>query len=143
MKAARVIRYDEPLNPPQNSSRTPPQIPHYIPPQPRRQRLQSKPKTNLHKTLAVESLTKIGINLCLAGVAIVTLLQQFPQQKQQEVKLREINTEVNKVQARVNLLQDNLSRYFDPTTSSEVMQEQTHLVLPNHREIVIKEAPPK
>ncbi len=28
MKAARVIRYDEPL--------PPPQIPHYIPPQPRR-----------------------------------------------------------------------------------------------------------
>lgn len=132
MKAARVIRYDEPL--------PPPQIPHYIPPQPRRrQRLQSKPKTNLHKTLAVESLTKIAVNLCLAGVAIVTLFHQLPQQKQQEIKLQEINTEVNKVQARVDLLQDNLSRYFDPTTSAEVMQEQTHLVLPNHQEIVINE----
>ncbi|NJL91071.1 MAG: hypothetical protein HC916_15750 [Coleofasciculaceae cyanobacterium SM2_1_6] len=134
MKAARVIRYDESLNPPQ--------IPHYPPPQ-RRQRPQSKPRTNLHKTLALESLTKIGVNLCLAGVAIVTLLHQLPQQKQQEIKLQEINTEVNKVQARVNLLQDNLSRYFDPTTSSEVMQEQTHLVLPNHQEIVINETTKK
>ena len=136
MKAARVIRYDEP--------QTPPQIPHYIPPQPRRrQRLQSKSKTNLHKTLAVESLTKIGINLCLAGAAIVTLLQQIPQQKQQEIKLQEINTEVDKVQVRVDLLQDNFSRYFDPTASAEVMQEQTHLVLPNHQEIVINETTKK
>ena len=136
MKAARVIRYDEPLNPPQ--------IPPQIPPQPRRQqRLQGKPKTNLHKTLAVESLTKVGINLCLAGVAIVTLFQQLPQQKQQETKLQEINTEVSKVQARVDILQDNLTHYFDPATSAEVMQEQTHLVLPNHQDIVIKETTKK
>lgn len=130
MKAARAIRNEE----------------LHIPLQPlprRSHRPRVKPKTSSHQALALEHLTKIGINLLLATVAIVALLQQLPRQKQQEIKLQELHTETTKTQARVSRLQDDLSRYFDPTTGTEVMQEQTHLVLPNQREIVIPETPKK
>jgi hypothetical protein len=124
MKAARVDRNEElrfPVQP--------------LPRKPRRTR--TKSRTSPNQALAVENLTKIGVNLLLATVAIVTLFQQIPRQKQQEIKLQEIQTEVSKSQVRVDKLNDDLSRYFDPATGAEVMQEQTHLVLPNQRDIVI------
>lgn len=130
MKAARVFRNEELRLP--------------VQPLPRqRKRSKVRTKTSPHRALAVETLTKIGVNLLLAAVAIATLLHQIPRQKQQEIKLQEIHTEVGKTQARVGQLQDDLSRYFDPATGAEVMQEQTHLVIPNQRDIVIPKAPKK
>lgn len=128
MKAARVERSEE--------------IRYPLQPLPRKRRLtRTKSRTSPNQALAVENLTKIGVNLFLATVAIVTLFHQVPRQKQQVIKLQEIQTEVSKSQARVNKLNDDLSRYFDPTTGAEVMQEQTHLVLPNQRDIVIPKTP--
>ena len=130
MKAARVERNEE--------------LRYPVQPLPRkRRRPRTKSKTSPNQVIAVENLTKIGVNLLLATVAIVTLWQQIPRQKQQEIKLQEIQTEVSKSQARVDKLNDDLSRYFDPATGAEVMQEQTHLVLPNQRDIVIPKTPPK
>lgn len=130
MKAARVVRNEELRFPVQPLPR-------------KRKRTRTKSKTSPNQALTVETLTKIGVNTLLASVAIVTLLQQIPQQKQQEAKLQEIQTEVGKSQVRVNKLNDDLSRYFDPATGAEVMQEQTHLVLPNQRDIVLPPTPKK
>jgi len=130
MKAARVFRNEELRFPVQPTPR-------------KHKRTRTKPKTSPNQALAVESLTKIGVNLLLASVAIVTLFQQIPRQKQQEAKLQEIQNEVGKSQVRVNKLNDDLSHYFDPATGAEVMQEQTHLVLPNQRDIVIPQTPKK
>jgi len=130
MKAARVFSYEEIRLPVQPLPR-------------RRKRSKIRSKTAPNQALAAENLTKISVNFLLAAVAIAALLQLIPRQKQQEVKLQEIKTEVSKSQSRVNQLQDNLSRYFDPATGAEVMQEQTHLVLPNQREIVIPKPPQK
>lgn len=128
MKAARVERNEE--------------LRYPVQPLPRqRRRPRTKSRTSPNRALAVENLTKIGVNLFLATVAIATLFQQIPRQKQQEAKLQEIQTEVNRSQIRVDKLNDDLSRYFDPTTGAEVMQEQTHLVLPNQRDIVIPKTP--
>ncbi len=103
-------------------------------------RRRAKARPNHHQVMALESVGKIWMNLALASVAAIALLQNLPRQQQNYAKLQEIRAEVAKTEARVGQVQQDFARYFDPATIPEVMQEQSHLLRPNQRQIVVQPA---
>lgn len=104
-------------------------------------RVTPRPKRHLrqrsYQIMALETTVKIGVNFAISAVAISTLTQLLPHHWQQQQKLREISTEVNQLEARVNKLQDDFSRNFDPTQAKAVMQEQSARRDPSQRPVVM------
>lgn len=110
------------------------------PEQPRRSRRQS-PSTEQrqhrqHQVLAIETAIKLGVNLVISGAAIAALIQLLPYSVAQQEKLKEIQAEVNTATGRVNKLQAEFGRSFDPHQTKAIIQEQTHLADPNEKVIV-------
>lgn len=68
-----------------------------------------------------------------AGTALVRLL---PYGFAQQTKLQEIHTEVSLVKERVDRLQTDFSRNFDPQQSKAVMQEQSSRVDPQQKQVI-------
>ncbi len=105
----------------------------YVP----RQIRQAKPKTKSHRGVVVETSLKLGVNLLLSSVAIVSLLQILPYHSLQKSKLEEVSIEVNKTQERVNELRENFRRNFAPEKSKRVIQEQNNMMSPKQIKVVI------
>ncbi|MBP0016456.1 MAG: hypothetical protein J7647_02730 [Cyanobacteria bacterium SBLK] len=98
-------------------------------------RLQSKHRN--HAATAVETLVKIALNCGLSAVAIATLTNLFPYYWEQREKVQAIRTEVRDAEYKVTRLRANLNRSFDPSQALNVMQEQSAMVAPNQRRIVL------
>ncbi len=92
--------------------------------------------------LAVETMTKLTVNLVLSGAAISALGQYLPHYLSVQEKLREIRAEVKITEGRVNRLQAEFSRLFDPQQTPTIMQEQSDRVDPSQRQIVWMEKSP-
>ncbi|MBD2663015.1 hypothetical protein B6N60_00544 [Richelia sinica FACHB-800] len=101
----------------------------------------SRPKKHLrqraYKVLAVETTAKITVNLLVGAAAVSGLVQLLPYHWSQQDKLREIRTEVKVMEARVNNLQTEFSRNFDPSQTKSIMQQQSYRLDPNQRQIVL------
>ncbi len=93
-------------------------------------------KRQHHRTIAIETSIKLGVNLALSGVAIAALVQLLPYSMAQHSKLQEINAEVKATEGRVGHVKAEFSRYFDPRQAKVIMQEQTNRADPSQRQIV-------
>ncbi len=106
-----------------------------------KQRVTPRPKRNLrersYKVLALETTAKIGVNILISTVAISALVKLLPFEWSQQEKLREIRTEVKLMEERVNKLQEEFSRNFDPSQTKAIMQEQAYRFDPRQRQILI------
>ena len=104
------------------------------------QRVIERPKRRLrqrsHHIMALETTIKIGVNLAIATAAISALTQLLPYHWSQQDKLRAIRTEVNLTQERVNNLQLELKRNFDPRQSKVLMQQQGYRFRPGQKQVV-------
>jgi len=105
-----------------------------------RQRVTPRPKRRLrqrsYQIMALETTVKIGVNLVISAVSISALSQLLPYHWLQQDKLREIRTEVKLMEGRVDKLQADFSRSFDPRQAKSIMQEQGYRFDPNQRRIV-------
>ncbi|HLP89115.1 MAG TPA: hypothetical protein VK184_11065 [Nostocaceae cyanobacterium] len=111
-------------------------------PQPtEKRRTTPRPKRNLrqrsYQVMAMEATAKIAVNMVIASVAVSALTQLLPYHWLQQEKLRQISTEVNVMEGRVNNLQAEFSRNFDPRQTKTIMQQQTHKFDPSQRPIII------
>lgn len=109
------------------------------PPDPSRRRTprpRRNPKRHPHRAIVVETLAKLSVNSLLAVVAITALMRLLPYNLEQQSKLQELNAEVTDLADRVDTLQADLSRHFDPQQAMSVMQEQSIRVDPRQRQIV-------
>ncbi|NJN85808.1 MAG: hypothetical protein HC881_05210 [Leptolyngbyaceae cyanobacterium SL_7_1] len=88
-------------------------------------------------TLAFEIGVKLGVNAVLALVAGVTLIRLIPHTAAQQAKLNELKTEVTAAQHRVDTLQTDFNRYFDPQQTQQLMQEQTNQIGENQLKIIL------
>lgn len=70
---------------------------------------------------------------------MAALVQLLPYHFSTQTKLREIREEVKQTQARVNGLQNEFKRAFDPQQSKSVMQDNSHRVDPERRQIILME----
>jgi hypothetical protein len=87
--------------------------------------------------MALETTAKIAVNLAISGAAISALVQLLPYHWSQQEKLREMRTEVNQMEGRVNLLQTEFGRNFDPQQTKNIMQQQGYRFAPNQRQVVL------
>lgn len=94
------------------------------------------------RALAIETAAKFVISLALFGAVVSTLGRLLTHYQLQQEKLTEIEYEVNQVETRVNQLQSDFQRYFDPTQTTAVMQEQTNRLAPNQQRIIFIDPPP-
>jgi hypothetical protein len=68
-----------------------------------------------------------------AGTALVKLL---PYGFEQQAKLQQIHSEVVLVKERVDRLQTDFDRNFDPQQTKAIMQEQSSRVDPQQRQVI-------
>jgi cell division protein FtsB len=115
-------------------------LPRYTPPpqplEPSRQRVvRRRKRSNPHYAIALETSFKLGVNAVLAIVAVSALVKLIPYNLAQQSKLKEIKTEVTALEGRVDRLQADLNRQFDPQQSMSVMQAESNRVDPMQRQI--------
>ena len=116
-------------------------LPRYTPPpqplEPSRQRVvRRRKRSNPHYAIAIETSFKLGVNAVLAIVAVSALVKLIPYNLAQQSKLKEIKTEVTALEGRVDRLQADLNRQFDPQQAMSVMQAESNRVDPMQRQIL-------
>ena len=107
-------------------------------------RVIERPKRRLrqrsHHIMALETTMKIGVNFAIAAAAVSALIQLLPYHWSQQDKLRAIRTEVNVTQERVNRLQIELKRNFDPRQAQTLMRQQGYRFDPKQKQVVFPNA---
>jgi hypothetical protein len=86
--------------------------------------------------LTLEIMAKLLVNGVIATVAVTALNQLIPTYQTQLSRLEEVEKEVERTQARVDQLNHEFTRNFDPYQSEVIMQEQTNQIKPSQRHIV-------
>jgi hypothetical protein len=109
---------------------------------PARQSAQTKQQAK-HLVLATETVMKLLVNGALSAAAVLTLMSLFPYYWTQQAKLQEVREEVQVTEAEVEELQVRFNRSFDPSQAHSVMREQTGLLGPNQRRIVLTNQKPE
>lgn len=94
-------------------------------------------RTERTSTLAVETTVKLAVNVIISGVAVSSLVHLLPYHQSIQTKLQEIRFEVKESEQRVNRLQTEYKRTSDPQQAKNIMREQSHLVDPARRQIVL------
>lgn len=104
---------------------------------------QNQKKVHLHdqfqnQWMATEIKVKLIVNGTLSILAAFALLKLLPYQFSQQEKLKEVQTQVQETERRVEELRRDFSRSFDPHQVKQVMQENSLLIDPNKRRIYWK-----
>lgn len=89
-----------------------------------------------YRVVAIEATAKLAVNLLLSTAAIATLIQLLPHITSQQAKLDELRAEVEATEQRVDRLQSDFSRHFDPTQARDIMQEQSTRLDAQKRQIL-------
>ena len=89
-----------------------------------------------HRATALEAGAKLTVNCFLAIAALSALVKLVPQNVSQQAKLQNIRMEVSAVESRVNRLQADFSRRFDPNQANSVMREQSGRLTPGQRQVI-------
>ncbi|KJH71461.1 slr1601 family putative cell division protein [Aliterella atlantica] len=120
-----ALRESRPPLEPRQTSRTP------------RRKVRKRVNANPYRVLALENTVKLFVNgLLIVGTASA-LVKLLPYSFSQQAKLQEITTEVNLTQNRVDNLQKDFKRNFDPQQAQKIMQEQSNRVAPGQRQVII------
>ncbi len=90
-----------------------------------------------YQVMVLETTAKLAVKVVLSVAAVSALVKILPYQLSQQQKLGEIQTEVKLREGRVNHLQTDFSRYFDPEQEQSVMQEESNRFQPEQRQVVL------
>ncbi len=95
-----------------------------------------------YRPQTIEVAIKFGMNALFILGCVAALLHLLPQIRNQQRELQEIQAEATLTKTRVEHLQADFDRYFDPQQAKSVMQEQGHRVDPSQRRVVFLEPKP-
>lgn len=90
----------------------------------------------VNQARALEIIVMLAVNALLSATAVVALVQLIPYQRSQQAKLQEIQSQVEVAQERVDQVQGQFNRNFDPQQARQIMQEQTNRIDPKQRQVV-------
>lgn len=79
---------------------------------------------------------RLGVNVLLGLMAVSALIKLLPYNLAQQQRLQEIRSEVAELDERVDRLQAEFDRNFDPHQALEVMREESARLTPNQRQII-------
>ena len=96
-----------------------------------------KSRTRPYRVIALETTAKLAVNFVLSVAAVTSGVQLLRYQWSQQPKLQEIQTEVKATEKRVERLQKDFSRNFDPQQAKNVMQEETNRTEIGQRQIIL------
>ena len=108
----------------------------------RRKKAPSRRKKSTRRTfprygaLTLEISAKILVNVILLTIVTTALNKLIPNYRTQLSRLEEVQQEVDKTQVRVDKLNNEFTRNFDPYQSEIIMQEQTNQIKPNQRRVI-------
>ncbi len=107
-------------------------------PRRRRSPSQTSPtrRTQRYRTTAIELTVKLTTNLVLSACVISAMVKILPHFHSSEEKLTQIQSEVQHTQERVESLQADFSRHFDPQQAASIMQEHSNRVAPGQRPVI-------
>lgn len=94
-------------------------------------------QTRQTDALPLETTVKLAVNVFISGVAVSSLVHLLPYHQSIQTKLQEIRFEVKETEQRVNRLQSEYKRTSDPQQAKNIIREQSHLVDPARRQIVL------
>lgn len=95
-----------------------------------------------YRPQTIEVAIKVGMNVLFIAGCVTALIHLLPQIRNQYRELQEIQAETTLTRTRVEHLQADFNRYFDPQQAKSVMQEQGHRVDPSQRRVVFVEPSP-
>ncbi|MBE9199854.1 MULTISPECIES: hypothetical protein [unclassified Nodularia (in: cyanobacteria)] len=99
-----------------------------------------RPKRHLrqrsYQVMALETTAKITVNLAISAAAVSALVQLVPYHWTQQDRLREVSTEVKLMEERVENLQTEFKRNFDPHQAHSIRQQQAYKFDPNQLPVV-------
>lgn len=95
-----------------------------------------------YRSQTIEVAIKLGMNVVFIAGCVTALIHLLPQIRNQHQELQEIQAETTVTRTRVEHLQADFNRYFDPQEAKSVMQEQGHRVDPSQRRVVFVEPSP-
>jgi hypothetical protein len=99
-----------------------------------------RPKRHLrqrsYQVMALETTAKIAVNLAISTAAVSALVQLVPYQLTQQERLREVQTELKLMEERVDNLQREFKRNFDPHQAQSIRQQQAYRFDPNQLPVV-------
>ena len=100
-----------------------------------------RPKRRLrqraYQLMALETTAKVTVNIVISAAAVSALVQLLPYHWLQQDKLREVRTEVKVMEGRVQNLQTEFSRNFDPSEAKSIMQQKSFRFNPNQRPVIL------
>ena len=92
-----------------------------------------------HLGITIETTAKLLTNLLLSVCATSALLKLWPYYQSVQEKLQVINSEIQSTTERLGNEKADFSRYFDPSQTQTIMQEQSNRVDPNQIPIIWRE----
>jgi hypothetical protein len=99
-----------------------------------------RPKRHLrqrsYQVMALETTAKIAVNLVISATAVSALVQLVPYHWTQQDRLRDVNNEVKLMEERVESLQREFNRNFDPYQANSIRQQQAYRFNPNQLPVV-------
>ncbi|MCG6134374.1 MAG: hypothetical protein MET45_06890 [Nostoc sp. LLA-1] len=105
-----------------------------------KRRVIPRPKRHLrqrsYQVMALETTAKIAVNLAISAAAVSALIQLVPYYSMQQDRLREVRTEVKLMEERVDSLQKEFNRNFDPHQANSIRQQQAYRFDPNQLPVV-------
>jgi hypothetical protein len=100
-----------------------------------------RPKRHLrqraYQVMALETTAKVAVNIVISAAAVSALVQLLPYHWSQQDKLRTVRTEVKVMEGRVQNLQTEFSRNFDPGEAKSIMQQKSFRFDPNQRPVIL------
>ncbi|MEA5581184.1 hypothetical protein VB620_07510 [Nodularia harveyana UHCC-0300] len=106
----------------------------------KKRRAVPRPKRHLrqrsYQVMAWETTAKIAVNLAISTAAVSALVQLVPYHLTQQERLREVRTEVKLMETRVDNLQKEFKRNFDPHQAQSIRQQQAYRFDPDQLPVV-------
>ncbi|MBP0001848.1 MAG: hypothetical protein J7641_23135 [Cyanobacteria bacterium SID2] len=103
---------------------------------PHRPRRRASSQERLDRMTQWETGFKIAADVTISLGAILALVRLVPSLTTSRTQLQKLETEVESTRERVEILQADFGRYFDPKQARILRQEQTQLVDPFQQRVV-------
>lgn len=101
-------------------------------------------KSALNRAIVVQTLElsiKLGVNGILGVAAIIGLIKLVPYTFHRHTGLQQLQAEAIAVEGRVDVLQQDFHRYFDPNEAEAIARQETIRIGPNQKRIYLQSEP--
>lgn len=103
---------------------------------PRRPRRRPSSKARVDRVAVWETGLKLAVDVTISLGAVAALVRLVPSHLTSRVELQKLEAEVEATEQRVEILQAEFGRYFDPQQTKALMQEESQLVDPHQRRVI-------